>query len=267
MIRQVSSLFFCAILLGSVSLATEPEKWKTEVEHGSFKVHCDFPLNAEIPLLHQLEAIRSDIHRLLGVDGRGEQVHVVLFATESEYNRYMREHFPRIPLRRALFIRHRGPGMLFTHWHPELGTDLRHEVTHALLNQNGQNLPLWIDEGLAEYFEVKPLKRFRGNPYGQEVGQLADDDRVLSIQELSELTSLADLTHRHYRDSWAWAHFLIHRNRHTRQLLVRYLSEHSLGETLSGDSVFDLDRALREICPSLEAEMADHFANLVVSGQ
>ena len=35
-----------------------------------------------------------------------------------------------------------------------LEEDLRHEATHALLHVAVGDLPLWLDEGLAEYFEV-----------------------------------------------------------------------------------------------------------------
>ena len=35
-----------------------------------------------------------------------------------------------------------------------MAEDLRHEVAHGYLHAVVPNLPLWLDEGLAEYFEV-----------------------------------------------------------------------------------------------------------------
>ncbi|GIT30210.1 MAG: hypothetical protein Ct9H300mP1_22560 [Planctomycetaceae bacterium] len=32
--------------------------------------------------------------------------------------------------------------------------DLRHEFTHGVLHSSLKRVPLWLDEGLAEYFEV-----------------------------------------------------------------------------------------------------------------
>ena len=48
---------------------------------------------------------------------------------------------------------------------PEFGNDLRHECTHALLHAVLPAVPLWLDEGLAKYFEVQRASRAYGHPY------------------------------------------------------------------------------------------------------
>ena len=40
-----------------------------------------------------------------------------------------------------------------------LRTDLRHELTHALLHGVLKDVPLWLDEGLAGFFELPPDAR------------------------------------------------------------------------------------------------------------
>ena len=47
-------------------------------------------------------------------------------------------------------------------------TDLRHELTHALLHGVLQDVPLWLDEGLAVYFELPPANE-GVNPHHLEV--------------------------------------------------------------------------------------------------
>ena len=44
--------------------------------------------------------------------------------------------------------------MVYTYWGNRIQQDLRHELTHAILHSVLKDVPLWLDEGLAEYFEV-----------------------------------------------------------------------------------------------------------------
>ena len=46
--------------------------------------------------------------------------------------------------------------LVYTFWSDHLRQDLRHELTHALLNGVTKEVPLWLDEGLAEYYELPP---------------------------------------------------------------------------------------------------------------
>ena len=48
----------------------------------------------------------------------------------------------------------RGPGKVFAYKSKALPVDVRHEGTHGLLHAALPMVPLWLDEGLAEYFEV-----------------------------------------------------------------------------------------------------------------
>ena len=182
-------------------------------------------------------------------------MHIVLFQTEAEYRRYMRNYFPNLPQRRALYIQDRGPGMLFTHWHQDVATDLRHEVTHALLNQSSHHLPLWLDEGLAEYYEAMPPLRFFGSEYLDEVSERARSGIVPSLKQLEEVANQADFGDKHYRDSWAWVHFMMHRSRDTRKLLIDYIHG-----ARSGAEQLLLSRQLSELVPDLSMEYQQHFA-------
>ena len=52
------------------------------------------------------------------------------------------------------FWRRDSERVVYTYSSPRLEEDLRHEATHALLRGSFGDLPLWLDEGLAEYFET-----------------------------------------------------------------------------------------------------------------
>ena len=51
----------------------------------------------------------------------------------------------------------------------ELAVDLRHETTHAVLHGLLPMVPLWLDEGLAEYFEAPEANRLQRHPHFKAV--------------------------------------------------------------------------------------------------
>ena len=46
--------------------------------------------------------------------------------------------------------------LVYTFYGEHIRQDLRHELTHALLHSVLRDVPLWLDEGLAEFFELPP---------------------------------------------------------------------------------------------------------------
>lgn len=247
-----------AIWLGTTGWGAEPRQWPVELKVGRFEIHADFDISTATQLRPELAHLAADVRELLEFNSSEQPIHVVLFATAHEYQRYMRNYFPQLPERRALFIQDRGPGMLFAHWHVDVVSDLRHEITHALLNDGSPPLPLWLDEGLAEYFEVQRQQRFDGNGYLAEVTRRAADGVVPSLKQLEEIEQLNNFKESHYRDSWAWVHFLLHRSATTRQTLRRYLAE-----LRSGAKPLPLSRQLFNITDDTSGEFLTHFGELV----
>lgn len=249
-----------ALGLGALGWAAEPQQWPVELQVGRFEIHADFNVSTATQLRPELSNLAADVHELLEISSSEQPVHVVLFATGYEYRRYMHNYFPQLPERRALFIQDRGPGMLFAHWHADVISDLRHEITHALLNDSSQPLPLWLDEGLAEYFEAERQQRLDGNDYLAEVVGRAASGIVPSLKQLEEIDQLENFRESHYRDSWAWVHFLLHRSTATRQTLKRYLAE-----LRSGAEPLPLSRQLPLIANDASGEFLAHFGHLTSS--
>ena len=77
----------------------------------------------------------------------------------------MNQWYPRVPYRRALFVKSGSRGRVFAYEHEDLAVDVRHESTHALLHASLPMVPLWLDEGLAEYFEVAESQRAFDHPH------------------------------------------------------------------------------------------------------
>ncbi len=248
------------LVAGNSCLGVEPRDWPVELQVGRFQIHSDFNVANQSGLTPELTSLSNEIGGLLGIQAGDEPVHIVLFETAREYQRYMRNYFPDLPERRALFIQNRGPGMLFAHWHIEIATDLRHEITHAMLNDGPRPLPLWLDEGLAEYFEVTSERRFGGSDYVKPVAERAAMGLVPSLQRLEAIDDLQSFKDVQYRDSWSWVHFLLHRSAASRALLVRYLQQHR-----SGSEPLPLSRQLLQLSPDASADYCAHFGSLPTS--
>ena len=130
-----------------------------------------------------------------------------------------------MPYRPALFVKEGGLAGVYAYRHDALAVDLRHECTHALLHASLPMVPLWLDEGLAKYFEVPVEQRAFEHPY---FGWLRWEMRLGMIRTVSDLEQRRDLSEMgasEYRYSWAWVHFMLHGPEAAHTVLVRYLAD------------------------------------------
>ena len=86
-------------------------------------------------------------------------------------------------------------------------------------------VPLWLDEGLAEYFEVPDDRRRNGNPHLKLVKLSAHLGQVPDIESLEQMSNLSQMTRTKYRHAWAWVHFMLHGPQEAREELTRYLAD------------------------------------------
>ena len=255
MAKHGSVRISCAAALATVvaAAASAENRWPDQRQAGSFVCHADFSLAPHQPLLAELTLLEQDLSAMLGAPPTREQIHLFLFQKQATYQAYLKQHF-RVPYRRALFIKARGPGMVFAFEGSDFEIDVRHESTHALLHTWLPQVPLWLDEGLAEYFEVARDQRLKLNPHLPVVQALVRSGKLPRLEELEALDNLDDMGREEYRDAWAWVHFLLHGPREGRDELVRYLDElHSGGEP------GQLSDRLRRRLPDLNRRVADHF--------
>ncbi len=203
---------------------TPPERHT--VVRGQLVVHSDFPIASHHRLLDDLTARRGDLQRQLGLPGSDEPIDVYLFESGDRLAGFMKLAYPDFPLRRACFIETDTRLAVYAQWGDHVAEDLRHEVTHGYLHSVAPGLPLWLDEGLAETFEV---------PRGQLGLNRAQLDRALALldqtrwrpnlRRLDALDPAAKMGPDDYAEAWAWTHFLLHGQPESRELLRRYLHD------------------------------------------
>jgi hypothetical protein len=255
------SLRYClAILLAVTLFATcgtrvaAADGWPDRRAAGMFELFADFSLEGHEPLVREMGRLQAELQAQLGVGPPAERVHMFLFQSRDTYEGYLREYFPQVPYRRALFIKGRGAGMVFTHLNPEFAIDVRHEGTHALLHSCLPMVPLWLDEGLAEYFEVSADQRTYASPHLSPVRWAARFRRVRPIEQLEGLEMVGEMGRSEYRAAWAWVHFMLHGPPPAHQALVDYL-----GDLAAGVPPVPLSQRLRHHLPDLEQQFIAHF--------
>jgi len=189
-------------------------------------IHCNFDLPNQHRLLQELNTQRTDVSTKLNLPISDEPVHVYLFADSDRFNEFMRHKFPQFPIRRAFFVESDTKLIVYAHWGDRVAEDLRHEVAHGYMHSIVQNLPLWLDEGLAEYFEVPRGQRGLNRPHVDELSAMHAAVRWQpDMQRLEAIKSPADLTQADYAESWAWVHWMLESSPARREILWNYLAQ------------------------------------------
>lgn len=244
----------CCFVLALAGAAQAQDRWPDERQAGPFLCHADFSLAEQADLLAELARLQKDMTDTLGASPSRESFHLFLFEKKPTYQAYMQQHFPKVPYRRALFIKARGPGMVFAYRGEDFGLDVRHESTHALLHAWLKNVPLWLDEGLAEYFEVPHEQRAGQNPHLAAVRAMIRIGELPRLEALEEMTGIDDMGRDEYRDAWAWVHFAVHGPPEANEELLRYLADLE-----GGGEVGPLSQRLRRRMPDLNRRVGEHF--------
>ncbi|MEM7457685.1 MAG: DUF1570 domain-containing protein, partial [Planctomycetota bacterium] len=106
------------------------------------------------------------------------------------------------------------------------GTDLRHEITHGYIHASVDEIPLWLDEGIAEYFEV--ASGFGGiNRMHIDLlmARMKNGTWQPDLRRLESVVDPARMTQLDYAEAWLWTHFLLNDNPETRAIVQRRIDE------------------------------------------
>jgi hypothetical protein len=189
-------------------------------------IRSDFPLPANHRLLTELTAVRNDLRQRLGVPASDEPIQVYLFDNAEQFRAFMLLHHPDLPDRRAFFLETDTRLQIYAQWGDRIAEDLRHEVTHGYLHSTMPGLPLWLDEGMAEYYEV---------PRASRGLHRADLEFLLTaiqhrrwqpdLARLERLQPIHEMTQEEYCEAWAWVHFLLETRQEHRSMLREYLDD------------------------------------------
>lgn len=243
----------CFASLARPVAAREPV-WLDQRRLGPFVCRSTFPLGDRLIVETDLAQLQQGLQASLGVRECREEIEVLLLSNSAQHKQFLAERHPAAPYRRALFYKQQGRGVVYAYLHKDLPVDLRHECTHALLHADLPMVPLWLDEGIAEYFEPRPQS------HGDAASRLRKVRRDLTLGRLRTLTylerkhELSQLGEMDYRFSWAWAHFLLHGPPEVRAELQSYLA--SLRRMQPPGL---MSQRLAAAIPNYQRQFANHF--------
>ena len=223
----------CQLLQLAPTPADRPEVLAGTPGKHSFRVSqfvffADFEIQKNLPIFKELSNLREHVYRELKLPASNTIIQVYLFEDKDRYERFMELKHPNLPKRRAFFVaqpRRLGGAedlLVYTYWGDRIQQDLRHELTHALLHSALKDVPLWLDEGLAEFFEMPP--GWNGINY-KHLEQLRQPGFKFNLDRLEQLADIKDMTTTEYREAWAWTHLMMRGTPAARHVLTAYLQE------------------------------------------
>jgi hypothetical protein len=247
---------------------TDKEIFAAAVGKRSFRVSQfvfvpDFDIQEDLPLFRELGEMREQVHKELQLPNSTALIQVHIFEDRQRYEQFMHVKYPFLPNRRAFFVAQPhavGVGgedlLVYTYWGDRIREDLRHELTHALLHSVLKDVPLWLDEGLAEYFEVGPewqgihsrhLEQIRavGGSIGSDLGKL---EAINQVQQMSATE---------YREAWTWVHMMLRDKPEAKAVLIDYLQQLRINP-----SPGSLQPRLAQVYTNLDDALQRHMASL-----
>ena len=217
-------------------------------------IFSDAPLPRNHRLLQELQSLRTVVSTKLALPISDEPIHVYLFPKADKFQAFMHQHHPSLPLRRAFFVETDTRLSVYAYWGDRVAEDLRHEVVHGYLHSVVPHLPLWLDEGLAEYFEVPRGLGGTNRPHlDQLLGQ--SKDLRLDLKRLEALQSASEMSQAEYAESWAWVHYLLESTPANQQLLRNHLQS-----LIKSTPHAPLSDELRRSDPRSAEHLAEHLA-------
>jgi hypothetical protein len=252
----VQAAIACALDARATDTAQPEVRWTDTRQVGPFIFQSTFSLKPYERLFGELPELQHELTRTLGIPPATTPIYVYLFSDESQYRAYKEKHFPRVPFRPALYLLENGSPGVYTYQKPGLETDVRHECTHAMLHAVLPVVPLWLDEGLAKYFEVPANERAFDHPYFDDLKwkwslRLG---MVRTMESLEKRTELSEMDAADYRYSWAWVHFMMHGPEPAHRALVDYLHCNQ-----SYAPAGELSTRMAEAVPHPTEAMVQHF--------
>lgn len=216
-VKVYRACWILAILLPFVGCASFADRGQAlvptryKIATGPFLIFSNSPMKEDSQAVRCLQALERDVKQHLDFAPAADEEPVEIYVLDDReaFTHFLKFYYPELPPRRAFFLAQDRQRVVYTFLSPRLEEDLRHEATHALLHGSFGDLPLWLDEGLAEFFEndlVKP---------GAELERVELINKDLAsgwspeLERLAAITDIRQMTPRDYREAWAWVHLFL----------------------------------------------------------
>ena len=217
--RRIASAVLCALVSVAV-LAVEPprekEKWVGARTEG-FEIYSNAGEKTALQVARDLEAMRAAISRLTTMrTSTPLTTKIYVFRNQGTFAPYAEAGFGRNTVTGGFFAHPNGNYIILN---SDARTDgvVYHELMHYFINNANPDLPLWMNEGLAEFyasFETAGEYVHVGKMIDQHVTLLRDRP-LIPLREFLAMTSDSKDYNEglrqgiFYAQSWALVHYLL----------------------------------------------------------
>lgn len=182
-----------------------------QLKTGPFVIYSNSAIDGDSPPVRALESLQADLASTLDCRANDAEhpIEIYVLDDRSAFLHLLRYYFPELPPRRAFFLARGDERMVYTYNGPMLEEDLRHEASHALLRGRFGDVPLWLDEGLAEYFEAGPDDLLDRRDRLVRLNADLKTGWSPNIERLESLVDVHQMSPRDYREAWAWVDLML----------------------------------------------------------
>ena len=241
------TLIATVFLSGSVSRHASAA-WIDCGTSAPFHIQSDYVLRNPNAVLQVVKQLKHDFEKTLKLSPSQRRVEVRLFQSKRDYKRHVSKRIPRGDRHPALFVKGSDVSWIYIYSQPDFTKNLRHECTHALLHNSLFALPLWLDEGLAQYLELPTHRAANEHAHLPGIRRAVARRWHPDLQKLEKKSTHDRFSESDYQESWAWVHFMLHGPQESRMTLRNYLARIESREFAGrmsewmNTSTFDFDR-------------------------
>lgn len=273
--RRFLPIVACLVVATALQGQPTPKDHWIRLDSGHFSLFSDAPLETVQALSSDLELLHSV---LAGLNPQRSiksplPTWVFIFSNQDSFQPYKLRMNGRSPAISGYFISHPHANFVAIDGSSGKGASpiVYHEFLHYFARHNLPGLPLWFNEGLAEFyttFERQEDEVLIGKPVQRHVDWLRTHDlipfrRFLATDTDSPIYNEQDRNGAYYAQSWALVHMLLTSDQGRRRQVARYLDLLSEGEDAEEalEEAFDMgpSELERELEKYLRKERFDLF--------
>jgi tetratricopeptide (TPR) repeat protein len=198
----------------NLAQSAEVQGW-IEVATEHFRVYSSAGTTLTTELAHRLEELRAVLSQTIGYESsEARPLHIIVFSSEGSFSPYA--FFDQTG---GFYLRAPDSSYIGVSADPRWNPTrlISHEYVHALLADHIPDAPLWLFEGLAEFFEsisVDGSTASIGLPLEDRLQQLKRAplipmDVLLDVDRKSVYYTGAEERDRYYAQSWGLVHALL----------------------------------------------------------
>jgi tetratricopeptide (TPR) repeat protein len=201
----------CALWACCAPLAARDDRWVC-IRSPHFELFTEGGEPGGRELVHYFEQVHSFFQQAFGLNGRGRVVRIVSFRSTRQF-----QHYETSKIADAAF--HSGSRhdyILMKNDEADRDQMAVHEYTHLIVRATNHDIPVWLDEGLAEvYSNLEPHGSYvvvgRVLPARLAAltgGRWIDLRALVSANRTSSVYNKQDEAEMFYAESWALVHML-----------------------------------------------------------